>query len=94
MWSGRINIIKMTLLPKAIYKFNAITIKLSMAYFHRPRTKKFKNCMETQKTSILIVKAILRKKNGDGGIRHSDLRLCYKAIVIKTVWGKISVAQK
>ena len=50
--------------------------------------------METQKTSILIVKAILRKKNGDGGIRHSDLRLCYKAIVIKTVWGKISVAQK
>ena len=49
-WTGRINIVKMTLLPKAIYRFNAIPIKLPMAFFTELEQKNLKICMETQKT--------------------------------------------
>ena len=77
-------IVKMTALPEAIYRCNAIPIKLPMALFRELEQNNFTICMETQKTPNS--QAILRKKNGAGGIRLPDFRLYYKATVIKTVW--------
>ena len=80
-WFGRINIVKMTILPKAIYRLNTIPIKLPKAFFTE-LNKKFHNLYGNTKTPNSQSNL---KKNGAGGIRLLDFRLYYKATVIKTV---------
>ena len=81
-WIRRINIAKMSILTKAIYRFNTIPIKISVAFFTDIEQSQI--LYEPQR--LHIVKTILRKKNKTEGITLLDFKLCYKAVVIKTVW--------
>ena len=83
----RINIVKISIPSKAIYRFTEIPIKLPTVFF-TDLEKKFTICIEIKKNKIKgwVAKAILRKKNGTGGFNLPDFRLYYKAKVIKTVW--------
>ena len=78
----------MSILPKAIYRFNAIPIKLPMVSFqwYQENLNKLFHNLYVNTKKPWIAKAILRKKNGTRGINLLDFRLYYKATIIKTVW--------
>ena len=82
-WTGRLNIAKLIILPKAVYT-DSIPIKLPMAFFTKLEQRNFKFVWKHKR--LQIAKANLRKKNRASGIMLPDFRLHYIYIVIKRVW--------
>ena len=83
-WIRRINIVKMNILSKAIYRFSAIPIKLPKVFFRKLEQISSQFVWNYKETSNS--QSNLEKKNGTGGINLPDFSLYYKATVIKTVW--------
>lgn len=83
-WIRRMNIVKMSMLPRAIDTVNVIPTKIPWPFFRELEQIILRFAWNQKRPQI--ARGILKKKTRAGGITMTDFKLYYKAVIIKTVW--------